>query len=370
MTTRVRKLARAWVVERMAARPPCRRLCPSHAQRRWTHDQYARILVLGGGFAALEAAFLLRMRLRDRVEIKLVSDSDQFLFRPNSIYVPFGADPASLLVGPAQAASAGGTSPSSAGTVAEVDPDAQARHAGRRPAVRLRQAGRRDRRGHPRRGGAGPRGARGHDLDVRLDARRAAALRAGARARARAASAQRVLFLVPPNNKCSGPLYEIVMMLETWLRRRGRSRQRRDHVVDLRAVVHPGLRAAAARRWSTDEFAERGIEGHTEEVVDRGARRRGPLRRRQRARVRPPDRVPALRGRGSLQRLPSDERGFIEVRAGDPAGGRARRRVCARGCGRLPDQAGLPGVPAGRRRRRSHRRRGRGEGLRGRRSTR
>jgi sulfide:quinone oxidoreductase len=28
-----------------------------------------------------------------------------------------------------------------------------------------------------------------------------------------------VLFLVPPNNKCSGPLYEMVLMLDTWLRR-------------------------------------------------------------------------------------------------------------------------------------------------------
>ena len=30
---------------------------------------------------------------------------------------------------------------------------------------------------------------------------------------------QTVLFAVPPNNKCAGPLYEIVFMLETWLRR-------------------------------------------------------------------------------------------------------------------------------------------------------
>ncbi len=29
----------------------------------------------------------------------------------------------------------------------------------------------------------------------------------------------RILFLVPPNNKCSGPLYEMVFMLDTWLRR-------------------------------------------------------------------------------------------------------------------------------------------------------
>ena len=35
-----------------------------------------RVLILGGGFAALESAFLLRMRLHDEVDIRLVSDSD------------------------------------------------------------------------------------------------------------------------------------------------------------------------------------------------------------------------------------------------------------------------------------------------------
>jgi hypothetical protein len=35
---------------------------------------------------------------------------------------------------------------------------------------------------------------------------------------------QRVLFVVPPNNKCAGPLYEIVFMLDTWLRRRNARR--------------------------------------------------------------------------------------------------------------------------------------------------
>ena len=57
-----------------------------------------QVLVLGGGFAALEAAFLLRMRLHDEVDLRLVSDREHFTFRPNSIYVPFGADPGSLLV--------------------------------------------------------------------------------------------------------------------------------------------------------------------------------------------------------------------------------------------------------------------------------
>ena len=57
-----------------------------------------RITILGAGFAGLETAFLLRMRLRDRAAITLVSQREAFTFRPNAIYVPFGADPADLVV--------------------------------------------------------------------------------------------------------------------------------------------------------------------------------------------------------------------------------------------------------------------------------
>ena len=57
-----------------------------------------RITILGAGFAGLETAFLLRMRLRDRVDLTLVSEREAFTFRPNTIYVPFGADPDDLVV--------------------------------------------------------------------------------------------------------------------------------------------------------------------------------------------------------------------------------------------------------------------------------
>jgi sulfide:quinone oxidoreductase len=48
------------------------------------------VVVLGGGFGGLEAAFYLRHRLGDRVDLTLVSDQDHFLFKPNTIYIPFG----------------------------------------------------------------------------------------------------------------------------------------------------------------------------------------------------------------------------------------------------------------------------------------
>ena len=38
------------------------------------------------------------MRLRDEVDLTVVSERAAFTFRPNSIYVPFGADPDDLVV--------------------------------------------------------------------------------------------------------------------------------------------------------------------------------------------------------------------------------------------------------------------------------
>src|SRR5512133_2727514 len=57
-----------------------------------------KIVVPGGGFAGLESAFLIRQKLGDRAAITIVSDRDHFLFKPNSIYIPFGASEESLLI--------------------------------------------------------------------------------------------------------------------------------------------------------------------------------------------------------------------------------------------------------------------------------
>ena len=51
------------------------------------------VVVLGGGFAGLETAFQLRHRLQDKVNLTLVSDRGYFVFRPNTIYIPFAEEP-------------------------------------------------------------------------------------------------------------------------------------------------------------------------------------------------------------------------------------------------------------------------------------
>ena len=54
-------------------------------------------IIVGSGFAGLETAFLLRMRARDKADITLVSERSTFTFRPNTIYIPFGAAPDKLV---------------------------------------------------------------------------------------------------------------------------------------------------------------------------------------------------------------------------------------------------------------------------------
>lgn len=49
-----------------------------------------RIVILGGSFAGLTAAFELRRKLKNRADITVVSRTDKFWFIPSLIWVPFG----------------------------------------------------------------------------------------------------------------------------------------------------------------------------------------------------------------------------------------------------------------------------------------
>ena len=272
-----------------------------------------RVLVIGGGFAALETAFLLRMRHHDDVDIRLVSDRDQFLFRPNSIYVPFGADPDDLLVDlnkPLRRRQI----EFERGRVTEVDPD--------RRLVTLDDG---ERFGYDKLviatgadtnasevPGLAEHGATIWTTDSMLEVRRRFEQ---VRDRARAGERQSVLFLVPPNNKCSGPLYEIVFMLETWLRRN----DARDLVDITWSTYEHGFIQAFGPRLNdlvTEEFADRGIDGNLEEVAtevtaDEVRYGDGSSRRFDHLIAFPPY-VSAVRYPG----LDSDDRGFVTTDLG------------------------------------------------------
>ena len=223
-----------------------------------------RVVVLGGGFAALETAFLLRMRLKREVDLTLVSDSDSFVFRPNTIYVPFGADPASLLVGLKKPLARRDIS-FVPGSVTGVEPEAK----------RVGLAGG-DSLGYDRlviATGADTAAEEIPGLSEHAATVWTAEGMLGVRERferirerARAGEEQRVLFVVPPNNKCAGPLYEIVMMLETWLRREN---AREKVSIEWSTFEGSYIQAFGPRLHDmvVEEFGERGIEGHTAELV-------------------------------------------------------------------------------------------------------
>ncbi len=225
----------------------------------------ARVVVLGGGFGGLEAAFYLRMLAGERAQITLVSDQRSFLFKPNSIYVPFGLDPEKLRVPLAKPAARKDIELIQA-RAREIDPDA------RRVEV--------DGRSIPYdflvvATGAAMRPAEIPGLAecaistwtpvdmLKLRAGFQDLLEAGGRRERR-----RVLFVVPPNNKCAGPLYEIVLMLDTWLRRRGG----RDNVEIVWTTFEQSyIQAFGPRLHETaaSEFERRGIEGHPGWTVER-----------------------------------------------------------------------------------------------------
>ncbi len=223
-----------------------------------------KIVVLGGGFGGLEAAFYLRMRLQDRAHITLVSAEDHFLFKPNTIYIPFGLDPQRLKIS---------LSPPTRrkhiefinGVARDVDPARKmvavngqtlsydylvvATGAGMRPEE--------------------VPGLREHALTIwtpeemqqlgRTYQSLVNDVQSGAH--------RRVLFLVPPNNKCSGPLYEMVFMLDTWLRRR----HVRDRVELIWSTYEGGYIQAFGPRLHevvTAEFARRNIAGFPNFAVD------------------------------------------------------------------------------------------------------
>ena len=234
-----------------------------HTTDRHRPDPRPRVVFLGGGFAGLEGAYTLRQVAGDRVRITLVSDTEEFLFRPNSIYVPFGLDPAKLRVQLAKPLAsreiefvhdhAEGVD-TAAGEVAlrgwtlPYDYLVVATGSGMRPEEIPGLAEHSEVIWTP-------------EEMLRLRTAFEGLADAGRRGERRT-----VHFVVPPNNKCAGPLYEIVLMLETWLRKRNA----RDSVEILWSTFEATYIQAFGPRLHelvSDEFERRGITGHTERIV-------------------------------------------------------------------------------------------------------
>ncbi|MFN8374757.1 MAG: FAD-dependent oxidoreductase [Anaerolineae bacterium] len=176
-----------------------------------------RVVVVGGGFGGLETAFYLRKRLLEHVDITLISDTDYFLFKPNLIYVPFGLTPESLKIPLIRPASRKNIALVNA-RVVDVDPAKQ---------EVLTDKG--DRYGYDYLVLA--TGAIGHPEEIEGLKENAFVLwtpqemqrlgRALQDLQVSSAKIPQILFLVPQGSHYVAPLYEMVFMIDTWLRRKG-----------------------------------------------------------------------------------------------------------------------------------------------------
>ena len=271
-----------------------------------------KVVVVGGGFAGLETAFLIRQKLGDRADITLVSDREQFLFKPNTIYIPFGASEESLLIPLERAAGKRGIQ-FVRGSFESLDNSARVVEAGGQelPYDYLVLAT-----------GAGMNAAEIPGLAEHAETiwTPAEMERLGGRLRSLLAESEdgrtrTLLFLVPPNNKCAGPLYELVFMVETWLRKR-RVRDRFRLIWTTYEAAYIAAFGPKLHDVVVEEFAERGIEGHTnwrvESVNGDDVQYEGGETIPYNLLVAFPPYVAAVRYDG----LPQDQRGFLKTEAG------------------------------------------------------
>ncbi|MFN8062996.1 MAG: FAD-dependent oxidoreductase [Vicinamibacterales bacterium] len=270
-----------------------------------------RVLVAGGGFAGLETTFYLRHTLGDVVDLTLVSEHPYFHFKPNTIYIPFGEEPEQFKVYLDRAIARKhitfvqdrfvGVVPDTKHAFLEhgeltYDYLVVATGAGMRPAEIP--------------------GLEAHALTV-WTPDEMLRLRDGlARLveEAKGGATRRLLFLIPPNNRCSGPLYEMVMMVDTWLRRQG-VRERID--LTWTTFEESYIQAFGPRLNTvvTDEFEERGVhgfKGFTVSGIEPG------IVRYQNGETRAFDLLvafPPYVAARAYDSLPSDDRGFVHVEA-------------------------------------------------------
>lgn len=270
-----------------------------------------QVVVLGSGFAGLETAFRLRHEMGDEVKLVVVSDTDEFVFKPGIIYLPFGGAEAKLRI-PLVKAMRRRDIAHHVAKVARVDVDEGIVRTDRGDAIdydHLVIA-----TGASMRPGEVP-GLAEHARQIWTpsqmhglgdDLQRLVRL-------ARRGQRQHVLFTVPAHNMCAGPLYEIAFMLDTWLRRR---EARGDVDITFTTCESSFIQAFGPKLHdiASDQFAGREIDAHTEAAVTEVTKREAVFADGS---VAPFDLMvtfPPYVAAANYPGLPTDDRGFLHCR--------------------------------------------------------
>lgn len=221
------------------------------------------IVIIGGGYAGLESAYYLRMRLKDQANITLISDRDYILNKPNMIYIPFGLDPQTLQTPLAEPLKRRQIDFREA-FVQEIDPVRQLIHLlGDDVSYDYLIVAT----------GAGMRigeipGLAKHAMTIWTPGEMLELRIAIDGLLKKTEKQRRVLFLIPPNNQYSGPIYELAFMLETWLHRH---KFRHKVKIDVTTFEEQFLQDLGPRvhQRMLFEFERRGIIGHVRHIPDR-----------------------------------------------------------------------------------------------------
>ncbi|MFN3605017.1 MAG: NAD(P)/FAD-dependent oxidoreductase, partial [Leptonema sp. (in: bacteria)] len=251
--------------------------------------------------------------LKDKIELTILSNEENFLFRPNTIYIPFGLNVEELMIPLKEVltkykirfevARVEGVDPKESklfvnGKKIPYDYLVLATGAAMRPEeiVGLKEY-------------ANTIWTPKEMSDLKITIQEIIE-------KGKEKKTSKVLFLVPPNNKCSGPLYEMVMMLDTHLRRQ----KVRDYVDIVWTTYESGYIQAFGPRLDETvekEFQERNITGFKNYVVKEVQKNKVIFQNSEEI---PYDYLvsfPPYIASVFYNSLPSDDRGFIKSNFSD-----------------------------------------------------